>query len=232
MNTYVRFALAGAIRRALIVFAALLVPAPVALAHVGSPDVYAEGQAGPYKLSVVIRPPLVIPGVADIEVRAHTSGIDRITVTPVPLTGEAAKHPPVADVMDRTSADASYYTAHLWIMATGSWQMRFAARGSHGDGVLSIPFPATALSTQKMQTGMGAMLSVLGLLLVVGMVGIVGAATREARLRPGELVSPSGRNRAYLSMSVTFAVLVAAIVLGKRGGSLKPPATPSTSTSR
>ena len=192
----------------------LILSGQAAHAHVGSPDVYAEGQAGPYKLSVVIRPPLVIPGVADIEVRSQTSGINRITVTPIPLTGEAAKHPPVADVMNQTSADAAYYTAHLWIMTTGSWQIRFAASGNQGDGVLSIPFPATALSTQKMQAGMGAMLSALGVLLVVGMIGIVGAATREARLRPGESVSPAGRNRSYVAMSVSFAVLVTAIVLG------------------
>jgi hypothetical protein len=161
-----------------------------------------------------VRPPLVIPGVADIEVRTQTPGLDHITVTPVPLAGEAAKHPPVADVMDHRSADAGYFTAHLWIMATGSWQIRFAASGNQGAGVLSIPFPATAMSTRKMQTGMGAMLAFLGLLLVIGMIGIVGAATRDARLRPGESASSAGRRRAYVAMSVTFALLVAAIVLG------------------
>ena len=195
----------------LIAAAMLAVPA---YAHVGSPDVYAEGQAGPYKLSVVVRPPLVIPGVADIEVRAQTSGIERITATPVPLTGEASKHPPVPDGMERTTADAGFYSAHLWIMATGSWQIRFAVSGSQGAGVLSIPFPATAVSTRKMQTGMGAVLAGLGMLLVVGMIGIVGAATREARLRPGESVTPSGRRRGYVAMSVTFGLLVAGIVLG------------------
>jgi hypothetical protein len=58
------------------------------LAHVGSPDVYAEGSAGPYKLFVVVRPLLVIPGVADIEVRSSAPGVDSITVVPIPLTGE------------------------------------------------------------------------------------------------------------------------------------------------
>jgi len=42
---------------------------PAAQAHVGSPDIYAEGAAGPYRLLVTVRPPLVIPGVAEIEVR-------------------------------------------------------------------------------------------------------------------------------------------------------------------
>ena len=188
--------------------------APTASAHVGSPDVYAEGQAGPYKLSIVLRPPLVIPGVADIEVRAQTPGVERITVTPVPLTGESAKHPPVPDAMDQASKDHHFYSAHLWIMATGSWQIRFTVSGSQGPGELSIPFPATAMSTRKMQTGLGALLAILGGLLILGMVGIVGAATREARLAPGDAVSPAGRRRGYIAMSVTFAVLAAAVVLG------------------
>ena len=185
-----------------------------AIAHVGSPDVYAEGQAGPYKLNVVVRPPVVIPGVAEIEVRTQTAGVDRITVTPVPLTGEAAQHPPVPDAMDRPSKDGQFYTAHLWIMATGSWQIRFAVNGTQGSGVLSIPFPATAMMTRKMQPGLGALLAGLGILLVLGMVGIVGAATREARLPPGESVTPRGRKRALAAMSVTFAILVAGIILG------------------
>ena len=187
-----------------------------ARAHVGSPDVYAEGQAGPYKLSVVVRPAPVIPGVADIEVRAQTPGIDRILVTPVPLTGEAADHPPVADVMDRPSDDRQFFSAHLWIMTTGSWQIRIAVSGSQGSGILSIPFPAAALSTRKMQPGLGAGLAALGILLVLGMVGIVGAAASEARLPPGDPVTPKARRRGYLAMSVTFAVLVAAVVLGNQ----------------
>ena len=74
-----------------IICVALLVSAPAAYAHVGSPDVYAEGQAGPYKLSIVVRPPLVIPGVAEIDVRAETAGIEDIAITPLPMVGEASK---------------------------------------------------------------------------------------------------------------------------------------------
>jgi hypothetical protein len=185
-----------------------------AAAHVGSPDVYADAQAGPYRLSVVIRPPLVIPGVADIEVRSQSSDAKRITITPVPLTGEGSKHPPVPDPMQQPSSDKSYFTGHLWIMATGSWQIRFAVTGAEGEQTVSIPLPATAMATRKMENGLGATLAVLGLLLVVGMIGIVGAAAREAKLQPGAVPPPSNQRSARIAMAVAAVVLVAGVFLG------------------
>lgn len=185
-----------------------------ARAHVGSQDVYADGSAGPYKLFVVVRPPIVLPGVAEIEIRSASAGITGIEVTPMPLTGEAASHPPVPDHMQRTTTDSQFYTGHLWIMATGSWQVRFLVHGSQGEGVLSIPLPATANLTRRMQPGLGTMLAVLGLLLVVGLTGIVGAAAREAHLPPGEQPRPVRSRRVMTAMMVTFAVLAAAAWFG------------------
>jgi hypothetical protein len=203
-----------AVMRALSVLLALFLCAALAHAHVGSPDVYAEGQAGPYRLFVVVRPPLVIPGVADVEVRSETPGVDAIMITPVPLTGDASRHPPVPEAMARPSNDAQFFTGHLWIMATGSWQIRLLVKGIQGSGTLSIPLPATALGTRRMTSELGVMLAALGVLLLLGMVGIVGAAAREARLKPGRTVSPANRRNGYIAMTVAFAVLVAAVILG------------------
>src|SRR5580698_5151871 len=86
------------------IIAVALFSSTPARAHVGSPDIYADGNAGPYRLFVTVRPPLVIPGVAEIEVRSEGTGPDAPTVSsievaPIPLTGEASKHPPIADPM-------------------------------------------------------------------------------------------------------------------------------------
>jgi hypothetical protein len=50
-----------ALRPALVAAIAL-----VTTAHVGSPNVIFDGMAGPYAVRVVVRPPEVIPGLADI----------------------------------------------------------------------------------------------------------------------------------------------------------------------
>ncbi len=197
-----------------LVFLLLQIFAIHAWAHVGSPDIYVEGNAGPYKLSVVIRPPLVIPGVADIELRSQTPGIERVEITPIPLTGEASKYPPVPDLMQRPASDPGYFTGHLWIMATGSWQIRFTVRGGQGSGIFSAPVPATAIGTRKMQPALGLVLAVLGILLIAGLIGIVGAATREAQLAPGIEPPPARRRRAYVAMTITFVLSIGAVIFG------------------
>jgi hypothetical protein len=193
-----------------------LVGSTPARAHVGSPDTYAEANAGPYRLLVTVRPPLVIPGVAEIEVRAIGTGpnapqISNIQIAPIPLTGEASLHPPVADPMKQSAVDKQFFTGALWIMASGSWQVRFTVDGSQGRGVLSIPVPATSSSTRGMQAGLGFLLSVLGLLLVAGVVGIVGAAARDAQLPPGATASAAARQRAMIAMAVALALMIAAV---------------------
>jgi hypothetical protein len=72
-----------------------------ASAHLGSKDIFEELQAGPYNVYVTIRPPTVIPGVATVEVRAIGTPVMGIDATPVPMTGEASKHPPAADMLVR-----------------------------------------------------------------------------------------------------------------------------------
>ena len=199
-------------------------------AHVGSPDIYAEGSAGPYRLFVTIRPPTVIPGVAEIEVRvvpdtpvpdvtapnkASDATVSGIQIAPIPLTGEASKHPPVADPMKQSTTDKQFFTGALWIMAPGSWQVRFTVAGNQGAGLLSIPVPATSSSTQGMQAGLGIVLGSLGLLLVAGVVGIVGAAVSDAQLPVGAPAPTASRRRAWIAMGVTLAFVAAIVIFGK-----------------
>ena len=50
-------------------------PRLIGPAHVGSPDIFYEGDAGPYHLLVAIRPPVVIPGIAEVEVRSTSNDV-------------------------------------------------------------------------------------------------------------------------------------------------------------
>ena len=193
----------------------LLIP-KAAHAHVGSKDVFETVEAGPYKLYVTIRPPTVIPGVAAIDVRSSGSTVSGIQITPLPITGEASKHPPTSDPMNQSADDPKFFTGSLWLMASGSWQVRFEIAGEGGKQTASVPVPAVALSTLKMQRGLGTILGILGLFLVVSMAGIVAAAVREARLEPGAIPSPNRRRRAVMAIAGSLIFMVFLILAGAK----------------
>jgi hypothetical protein len=145
-------------------------------AHVGSPDVFFQGKAGPYPILVAIRPPEVIPGVARIEVRATSPDVREIQLTPTPMTGIAATHPPVADIAQRSPTDPQFFEGSLWLMSAGSWEVHIRVSGADGEGELPVPVPAVALRIKPMQRGVSYFLIGMMAFLTVGMVAIVGAA--------------------------------------------------------
>ena len=194
----------------------LLISAAAACAHVGSPDVFYEGNAGPYRLLVTIRPPVVIPGLAEVEARVTSNDVTEVRVVPLPLQGPGAKFAPTPDVAQRSKDDPQFYTGSLWMMGFGSWQVRVRVEGARGSGEMSVPVPALAMRTSTMQKGLGAGLSGLLLVLVVGIVSIVGAGVREAQLEPGVEPAPKNRKRASIMMAVTLVLVCGAVYLGDR----------------
>jgi hypothetical protein len=200
-------------RSILLLLAALAFVVP-AQAHIGSKDIFEQVTAGPYQLFVTIRPPDVIPGVAVIEVRAADAAVHAIQITPTPLTGEAATHPPTADAMQRSTTHPAFVTGSLWLMAPGSWQVRFLVDGAAGTARTSVPVPAMPLSILPMARPLSVLLAVLGAVLVLGMVGIVAAAVRESRLAPGISPSPTRRRKAVTAAAGTFIVIAGLVVLG------------------
>jgi len=196
--------------------AAWLVPillAGLAEAHIGSPDVFLQGSAGPYPVFVTIRPPTVIPGVAEIEVRCSSPAIREIRVTPTPLTGTGAKFAPTPDLLKRASDDPQFFTGSLWMMAPGSWEVHVRAEGQQGRGELAVPLPAIATRTKPMQAALGAFLFVMMIVLAAGLVSIVGAGSREGQLAPGAAPDRGRRLRARILMGAT-AALVCLILWG------------------
>lgn len=185
-----------------------------AQAHIGSPDLFLEGSAGPYPIFVTIRPPVVIPGVAEVEIRAKTAGLSRVRVVPTPIAGPGAKFAPTPDVAQPSKDDPQFFTGALWIMTSGSWQVKVLIDGPKGPGELAVPVPALANRTESMQFGLGAALSVLMVILIVGAVSIAGAAAREAQLDPGLSPAQPQLRRARITMAVTGAIVIAFVFLG------------------
>ena len=199
----------------LILVAVFLLICPIGVsAHVGSPDFYYDGYAGPYHLLVTVRPPAVIPGIAEIQVRSVAGDVNAVDIVPMRLVGQGARLAPTPDAAVRSGSDPQVFTGKLWIMTRGSWKVEINANGAKGKAELAVPIAAVSGPSLRMQKSLGALLAVLGLVLVVGLVGIVKAANSDAVVDPGAQPSPSLRRRAFVITSVATIFIVGALVFG------------------
>jgi hypothetical protein len=185
-----------------------------AFAHVGSPDVFYEGDAGPYHLLVTVRPPAMIPGVAEVEIRTTSDAVTGIHIVPVYVTLKDQGYPPTPDVMQSVPGDPHSFTGKVWLMASGSWEVRADVDGPQGTGKLAVPVPAFARRTLPMQKTLGILLFGLMLFLVVGMVAIAGAAAREGSLNPSSAPDPKGIRRGRIAMLVATVMVLGILFLG------------------
>jgi hypothetical protein len=165
---------------------------------------------------VTVRPPMVIPGVAEVEIRIPSDRVRQVRVVPLPLTGAGADHPPTPDIAKRDPTDPHFFTASVWLMAFGSYQVRVDVDGSEGPGRLAVPVPAVASLVTKITPGLGAALVVMMVLLVGGMATIIGAGVRESKLAPGETAGPKQRRNGRIAFAGTALFLSAMIFLGFR----------------
>jgi hypothetical protein len=192
--------------------AATLAMLVVLAAHVGSPDVYSRGTAGPYVVDVAIRPPSVVPGIAEVFVHVTDSTATRVVVRPV-YWRAGSKGAPTGDDARSVPGKAGDYTGQLWLMAGGAYSVHVTVSGPAGSGTLVVPVGAVATGELALTGGLRWLLAVLGLLLAAGLITVVRAAVGESQVPPGESMSAARRRRAHVATLVMVPV-VAFIGLG------------------
>ena len=193
----------------------LLITALPLAAHVGSPDVYYEGSAGPYRLFVTVVVPQVIPGVAEIQVRAESADVRSIQIVPMRLTGPGSNFPPTPDQAQVSKDDPQFFTGSLWLMESGALQVRVMADGAKGKGELSVPVASFAQRSLPMPKPLAGLLVGFMLLLAVGGISIAGAGAREGNLESGKTPGPANLRRARIVMAVTAVLVVGLLILSK-----------------
>ena len=187
----------------------------VAVAHVGSPDTYFEGAAGPYPVRVIVRSPGVVPGLAQITVRLLSPrGARRVLVLPVYWDPRTAAPPP-PDVAERVPGDSTLYSAALWLMTGGSYGVQVTVEGAAGSGTALVPVMAVATRRLALDKPLGAALLGLGLFLFVGAITLIGVAVRESGLEPGATPDTRRTRRARVAMGTATVVLALALLGGR-----------------
>jgi hypothetical protein len=180
--------------------------------HVGSPDTWFEGRAGPYPVRVVVRSPGVVPGLADVTIRVTGDGIRQVTARPI-QAGAAEGAAPPPDVAKPVPGDPELYSVQLWLMAIGAYGIDIAVDGARGSGTVSVPVTAIATRRLEMTRPLSFALIASGVFLIGGLLTLVGASVRESVLAAGEVPDNRRKRRALIAMT-SAGVVLALLVLG------------------
>jgi len=183
-------------------------------AHVGSLNVFYEGKAGPYPIRVIIRPPGVVPGLAEITVRSLGEGVEKVTVQPVKYdTGPEGSPPP--DVAINVSGDKTLFYSELWLMAFGSYSVNVDVYGGQGHGRAIVPVNSIATRQLEMSLLLKGILTALMVFLVFGGITIVGAAVKESTLKPGSKTSKERIKKSRISMLLGALIFIGLLYGGR-----------------
>jgi hypothetical protein len=184
-------------------------------AHVGSPNIFFEGDAGPYPVRVMIRPPRVVPGLAEISVRVKTNGVSSVSVLPARWdTGRKGAPPP--DVANAVKGETNLFASQLWLMNSGAYSVFVNVEGAAGKGVAIVPVNSLALSRLDMPRWMEWMFLGLGVVLFISLAALVGAAVREGSLPIGQQIDIDRRKRARLAIGFAIVLASGAVAIGNQ----------------
>lgn len=186
----------------------------IASAHIGSPDVWYEGEAGPYHVVVQIVTPGVVPGVARVFVRIPGGAADQVTVQANRYDAIAAAPPP--ELTTQVEGDPTLFAGDVWIMTGGSNSVTVNIAGRLGSGKAVVPAVVVASRRLPLDPKLGFALAAVGAFLFLGLVSIVGAAVRESSLAPGEAPDAKRRWKARMAMAISTAIVALALFGGSR----------------
>ena len=193
----------------------LLLLSSTALAHIGTTEVYCEGDAGPYHILVTVRPPKVIPGLAEVEVLVTSGSVHSIKLIPILTTGQDNSLPPTVDeVMDQVAADKNSFVGQVWLMTAGSWKLETEVDGDQGKHSFAVPVPAYAQTTVPMQKPLALFLLGFMVFLALAAISIVGASVGQSLVPAGAAPSSGDIRRGRNAMVVAALLVISTLSLG------------------
>jgi hypothetical protein len=198
--------------------AAALALAVMSMAHVGSPDTFFGGKAGPYDVRISVRLPGVIPGRAQVTVRVAgvtSAGTHHVNVRAGQWNVGLQGAPP-PEAAAPVPGDPTLYSAELWFMTASSYQLAVAVDGPAGKGDVVIPVLALATAERPMPPWLGGVLAGLAIFLTAGLLTIIGTAVRESGLPPGAEPDAARRRRARVGIAVAGVLAALALWGGNR----------------
>lgn len=174
---------------------AILLATLPAQAHIGSPDIFAQVQAGPYPLLLALHPPAVYPGAMELDLRVQSA----VQLTAATAALDDGKPVEVHLFRDGTAI------ASLWVPTAESHTIHLSVQGSAGAGTLTFTVPAppnAAPAALRLNTLPPALYVLIGLVALGVLLTIVYRGRRLGLFRAGLLMTAT----ALIALSVLLYV--------------------------
>ena len=144
----------------------------LAYGHVGSPNVFFEGKAGPHPVRVIIRPPATLPGIAQVDVRIlDGADVSRVSLRAVFWEAGEDSAPPVLEAA-RVAGETHLFNAPLWLLRKGAYNVQVTVESPRGHGTAAVPLTSAATQRPAMPPALGITLAGFGVLLFFSAVWI------------------------------------------------------------
>lgn len=158
-------------------------------AHVGSPGVVYEGQAGKYTLQVYVQPPDVIPGTAQVTIYTDGNDIEHIRIKPIYFWfGDEGS--PVSEEILPVAGQYGKFEGIVWFMMSTAGSVEVEVSGKRGTAKMIVPVAAVSTAKRSMPAGLGWILAALGVFLVGVLTTIFGASVSDSLQPIGEKATP------------------------------------------
>jgi hypothetical protein len=195
--------------RIAVVALCVLAAAPAA-AHIGSPHIYLEDNAGPFPVVAVVHMPPAIPGEADLQLRLQDRAPGEeveVSVREVPPQG--VSHAPDWIPARESKVDRNFLTAPIPLMRFGVWKAQVRVRGERGEGMIEITVPAKRPNPGVMKLQLSGFLGTLVVLLLGSGWTMLVTMRRDAVHPPGVEPSAADRRAGVRIATVGMGIVVA-----------------------
>ena len=189
-----------------IFFLSLVAISLITQGHIGSPGVTLEGNAGPYRLTVLVSPPEVIPGTAQVDIYMQSEGVSSILIKPI-YWYAGSEGTPKADEALPVAGETGHYQGQIWLMNSGTSSLELEVTGAAGSGKLLVPVMAVSTAQKTMDPALGWTLAGLAVFLVILMVTIISASSSDGLVSPQEPAPANLRRKRWIGAISSFVIL-------------------------
>jgi hypothetical protein len=184
------------------------------LAHIGSPGVTFQGQAGAYRVLVSLQPPDVIPGTAQVTVYVESGQVKTVSVRPIYFrSGDGSA--PSADVIEPVAGQPNQFQGIAWLMDYGSSSVQIQLDGASGKAELIVPLLAVSTAERDLPAGLGWGLAVMALLLVFLLITAISSSVSDGILKAGEQLTTTQKRKRLLTIVIATAAVTGLLYGGR-----------------